>query len=60
MEAAWVSSGRWMGGKDAVCVGDTILWSQRGRQVPPFATTWMDFEGIVQIKWVSQRKTNTV
>ena len=36
-----------------------ILFSHKKKEILPFATTWMDLEGIMLSK-ISQRKTNIV
>ena len=36
-----------------------ILLSHKKNEILPFATTWMDLEGIM-LSEISQRKTNTV
>ena len=36
-----------------------ILFSIKKNKILPFATTWMDLEGIMSTE-ISQRKTNTV
>ena len=35
-----------------------ILYSHKNEEILPFATTWMDFEGIM-LSEISQTKTNT-
>ena len=44
---------------DVVYVYNGILLSHKKNEILPFATTWMDLEGI-KLSEISQSKTNTV
>ena len=43
--------------EDMVCIMESYSALRKG-EILPFVTTWMDFEGIMLIEKVRQRKTN--
>ena len=59
MEATKVHINRQMDKEDVVYMYTGILFIHKKNEILPFATAWIDLEGIM-LNEISQRKTNTV
>ena len=59
MERAQMSIGGWMDKEDVVYVHKEYYSAIKKNEILPFATTWMELEGIM-LSEISQRKTNII